>query len=46
MISVRHLVKHYSDLRRGHFVALGIVLLSAAFGLNVIFHYFQGKARI
>ena len=27
-------------------VALGIVLLAVSFGMNIIFHYFQGKARV
>ena len=27
-------------------IALGFVLLAASFGVNVIFHYFQGKARV
>jgi len=27
-------------------VALGIVLLTLAFGMNLLFHFFQGKARI
>ena len=27
-------------------VALGIVLLSLSFGMNLLFHYFQGKTRI
>jgi tungstate transport system permease protein len=26
-------------------VALGIVLLAVSFGMNIIFHYFQGKTR-
>ena len=27
-------------------VALGIVLLAVSFGINIIFHYFQGKTRV
>ncbi len=27
-------------------VALGIVLLTISFGMNIIFHYFQGKTRV
>jgi len=27
-------------------VALGIVLLTVSFGMNIIFHYFQGKTRV
>ncbi|MFC1532974.1 ABC transporter permease [Thermodesulfobacteriota bacterium] len=27
-------------------VALGIILLAVSFGMNIIFHYFQGKARV
>jgi tungstate transport system permease protein len=27
-------------------VALGIVLLTVSFGINIIFHYFQGKTRV
>ena len=27
-------------------VALGIILLAVSFGINIIFHYFQGKVRV
>ena len=27
-------------------VALGLVLLAVSFGINIIFHYFQGKTRV
>ena len=27
-------------------VALGIVLLAVSFGINIVFHYFQGKTRV
>jgi tungstate transport system permease protein len=27
-------------------VALGLVLLALAFGMNLLFHFFQGKTRL